>query len=157
MEGRQEGQTSYLSDDGVRSGIGVGDGNGDGNGDVNAHGGMDGAGTRTGTGAGTGRERGRGLGWGPVDERRMGTEARTVAEMGTGTTMTETKIGSGRAEERRKSARNRKIVVDAVRETWETRVGSATYIHKYIYTYIHTYIHKYIHTYNFVASDQRFS
>ena len=37
--------------------------------------------------------------------------------MGTGT-----RIGSGRAEERRKSARNRKIVVDAVRETGETRV-----------------------------------
>ena len=96
-------------------GIGVGDGNGDGNGDVNAHGDMDGAGTRTGTGAGTGGERGRGRGWGPVDERRMGTGARTVAEMGTETTIKETKIGSGRAEERRKSARNRKIVVDAVR------------------------------------------
>ena len=53
-----------------------------------------------------------------------GTEARTVAEMGTGTaiTGTGTKIGSGRAEGRRKSARNRKIVADAVRETGETRV-----------------------------------
>ena len=51
-----------------------------------------------------------------------GTEARTVAEMGTGTTITGTRIGSGRAEERRKSARTRKIVVDAVRETGETRV-----------------------------------
>ena len=53
-----------------------------------------------------------------------GTEARTVAEMGTGTTIagTGTRIGSGRAEERRKSARNRKIVVDDVRETGETRV-----------------------------------
>ena len=41
-----------------------------------------------------------------------------------GTTITEagTRIGSGRAEERRKNARNRKIVVDAVRETGETRV-----------------------------------
>ena len=63
----------------------------------------------------------------PVDERRMGTGTRTarrVAEMGTGTTITgtETRIGSGRAEERRKSARNRKIAVDAVRETGETRV-----------------------------------
>ena len=45
----------------------------------------------------------------------------TVAEMGTGTTITGTRVGSGRAEERRKSARNRKIVVDAVRETGETR------------------------------------
>ena len=41
---------------------------------------------------------------------------------GDGTTITGTRIGSGRAEERRKSARNRKIVVDAVRETGETRV-----------------------------------
>ena len=51
-----------------------------------------------------------------------GTEARTVAEMGTGTTIAGTRIGLGRAEGRRKSARNRKIVVDAVRETGETRV-----------------------------------
>ena len=68
------------------------------------------------TGAGTGLEQGRG--WGPVDEQQMGTG--TVAEMGTKTTITG--IGSGRAEERRKSARNRKMVVDAVRETGETRV-----------------------------------
>ena len=53
-----------------------------------------------------------------------GTEARTVAEMGTGTAIegTGTRMGSGRAEGGRKSARNRKIVVDAVRETGETRV-----------------------------------
>ena len=50
---------------------------------------------------------------------RTGTDARTVAEMGTGTTITGMglRIGSGRAEERRNSARNRKIAVDAVRET----------------------------------------
>ena len=36
------------------------------------------------------------------------------------TTITGTRIGSGRADKRRKSARNRKIVVDAVRETGET-------------------------------------
>ena len=42
--------------------------------------------------------------------------------MGTGTTITGTRIGLGRAEGRRKSARNRKLVVDAVRETGETRV-----------------------------------
>ena len=69
---------------------------------------------------GTGRERGRGRGWRPVGEHRMGTgtEARTVAEMGMGTmiTGTETRIGSGRVEERRRSAKNRKIVVDAVRK-----------------------------------------
>ena len=67
-------------------------------------------------GTGTGRE--RGPGWRPVDEHRMGTgtEARTVAEMGTGTrlTGTGTRIGSGRAEERRRSARNRKVVVDGM-------------------------------------------
>ena len=56
----------------------------------------------TGTGAGTGR----GRGWRPVGEHRMGTgtgtgtEARTVAEMGAGTRMTQTRIGSGRVEER---------------------------------------------------------
>ena len=127
---------------GVGGGIGVGGGNGDGNGDVNGHGDGDGAGagtgvelmkerrTGTGTGARTGRERGQGRGWGPVDEHRMGTgtgtgtEARTVAEMGTGTTITRTRIGLGKAEGRRKSTRNRKIVVDAVRETGETRVES---------------------------------
>ena len=131
---------------GVGGGVGVGGGNGDGNGDVNGHGDGDRAGTGTGVeanevaqdgsgdgaGTGTGRERGRERerGWGPVDEHRLGTgtgtgtEARTVAEMGTGTTITitGTRIGSRRAEERRKSARNRKIVVDAVRETGETRV-----------------------------------
>ena len=53
-----------------------------------------------------------------------GSEARTVAEMGTGTTITGTRIGLRRAEGRRKSARNRKIVVNAVRETGETRVES---------------------------------
>ena len=40
-----------------------------------------------------------------------GTEARTVAEMGTGTEITGTRIGLGRVEARRKSARSRKIVV----------------------------------------------
>ena len=50
--------------------------------------------------------------------------------MGTGTTITGTRIGSGRAEERRKSARNRKIVVDAVRETGETRVEGEKNVEK---------------------------
>ena len=51
-------------------------------------------------------------------------EARTVAEMGTGARIAGTgvRIGSGRAKKRRKSARNRKIVVDAVREMGETQV-----------------------------------
>ena len=77
----------------------------------------------TGTGAETGQERGRGRGWRPVDEHRMGTgagkETRAVAEMGTGT-----RIGSGRVEERQRSARNRTRDVDAMwekRETWVER------------------------------------
>ena len=45
---------------------------------------------------------------------------RTIAEMGTGTTITGTRIGLGRAEGGQKSARNRKIAVDAVREAGET-------------------------------------
>ena len=49
---------------------------------------------------------------------------RAVAEMGTGTTITGTRIGLGRAEGGQKSARNRKIAVDAVRETGETWVES---------------------------------
>ena len=66
-----------------------------------------------------------------VDEHRMGTEteARTVAEMGTGTRMG-TRIGSGRAEESRKSARNRKMVVDAMWETGETRVERGKNVEK---------------------------
>ena len=54
-----------------------------------------------------------------------GKEARTVAEMGT--RITGTRIGSGRAEKTRKSARNRKIVVDGVPEMGETRVGIKKY------------------------------
>ena len=71
-----------------------------------------------------------------VDEHRMGTgtemgaEAGTVAEMGTGTTITGTRIGSGRAEERRGSARNRKIVVDAMWETGETWVERGRNVEK---------------------------
>ena len=54
----------------------------------------------------------------------INTHTHTHMEMGTGTTITGlgTRIGSGRAEERRKSAKKRKIFVDAVRETGETRV-----------------------------------
>ena len=133
---------------GVGGGIGVGGGNGDSNGDVDGHGDGDGAGAGTGVevnegaqngdgsgdgaGAGTGRERGRG--WGPVDEHRMGTgtgtEARAVAGMRTGTTITGTRIGLRRAEGRQKIARNRKIVVDSVRETGATRVESEKNVEK---------------------------
>ena len=72
-------------------------------------------------GRSTGWERGRERGWGwrPVGEHRIetGTETRAVAEMVTGT-----RIGSGRAEERRRSARNRTRLVDAMWETGETWV-----------------------------------
>ena len=50
--------------------------------------------------------------------------------MGTGTTITGTTVRSRRAEERRKSARNRKIVVGAVRETGETRVDREKNVEK---------------------------
>ena len=133
---------------GVGAGIGVGGGNGDGSGDVDGQGDGDGTGAGTGVEAnegaqggngdesGDGRERGRGRGWGPVDEHRMGTgmgtgaEARTVARMGTGTTIMETRMGLGRAEGRRKSARNRKIAVDAAREAGKTWVESEKNVEK---------------------------
>ena len=54
-----------------------------------------------------------------------GTVTRAVAEMGTGTKMemgTGTRMGSERAEERQKSARNHTRVVDAMWETGETWV-----------------------------------
>ena len=50
--------------------------------------------------------------------------------MGTGTTITGTRIGLGRAEGRRKSPRNRRIFVDAMRETGETRVESEKNVEK---------------------------
>ena len=50
--------------------------------------------------------------------------------MGTGTPITGTRIGLGRAEGRRKSARNRKIAVDAARETGETWVESEKNVEK---------------------------
>ena len=60
------------------------------------------------------------------------TEARTVAEIGTGTriTGTGTKIGSGRPEEGRRSARNRKIVEDVMWETGETWVEGGKNVEK---------------------------
>ena len=78
----------------------------------------DGSGGESGTGSGAG--------WRHVGEHRMETgtgtvtEARTIAEMVTGTRITGTRIGSGRTERRRRSAKKRKIVVDAMRETGET-------------------------------------
>ena len=48
----------------------------------------------------------------------------------TGTTITESRIRLGRADGRRKSARNRKIDVDAVWETGETWVESEKNVEK---------------------------
>ena len=136
---------------GVGGGIGVGGGNGDGNGDVNGHGDGDGDGAGAGTGVevnegaqdgsgdGNGDGAGTGTGTGVGTRRRTldgngtgtGTEARTVAKMGTGTTIiTGTRIRLGRAEGRRKSARNRQIVVDVVRETGETRMENEKNVEK---------------------------
>ena len=59
-----------------------------------------------------------------------GTEARTVAKMGTGTMIAGSRIGLGGADGRRKSTRNRKIAVDAVRKTRETWVESEKNVEK---------------------------
>ena len=70
-----------------------------------------------------------------MDEHRVGTgtgagtETRAVAEMGTGIG-TGTRMGSRRAEERRRSARNRTRVVDAIWETGETWVGRGKNVEK---------------------------
>ena len=158
---RTEGVTGSEGQEGA-NGVGgeivVGGGNGDGNGvgcengDVNGYGDGDGNGgggerrsagwergqerERGGDGDGDGGRRGRR--WRPVDEHRMGTgtgtgtEARTVAEMGTGTRITvkRTRIGSERVEGRRISARNRKIVVDAKWETGETWIERGNIVEK---------------------------
>ena len=131
-------------------GIGVGGGNGDGNGDVNGHGdgdgagaGMgvevnegaqdgnwdgsgDGAGTGTGTGVGTRRRTpdGNGDGNGDGSEDSSG-DGNGDDDNGSGN---ENRIGEGGREA--KSSRNRKIVVDAVRETGETRVERETNVEK---------------------------
>ena len=72
-----------------------------------------------------------------MDEHRIetgtgaGTETRAVAEMGTRMeTGTGTRIGSGRAEERRRSAKDRTRVVDALWETGETWVERGKNVEK---------------------------
>ena len=126
---------------GVGDGVGVGGGNGDrndvGGGKGGGNGVETGTGLRANEGAQDGNEDGSGDGagmgtrtggWRPLDEHRMGTEKgvgmkrRAVAEMGTRTRITGTRIGSGRAEKRRRSARNHTRVVDAMWETGETWV-----------------------------------
>ena len=136
----------------VGGGIGVGGGNGGGNGvggrngNVHGHGGGDGSGAGTGTGVevnegaqdgnGDGRGDGAGTGTGMETHRRTpdgngdgngngngdGSEDSSGDGNGARIKVTGTKIGSGRAEERRRSAINRKIVVDAKWETGETWV-----------------------------------
>ena len=107
-------------EDGDRAGTGteveVNEGAQDGNGDESG----DGAGI--GTGTGTGVETRRRTPDGNGDGNRAGSEHSSRDGNGTSITGTRTRIGSGRVKERRKSARNRKMVVDAVRETGETRV-----------------------------------
>ena len=74
---------------------------------------------------GTGTERERERGWRQTKERKMGTgtgvgtEMRAVVEMGTGTGV---ETGSGRAEEKRRSARNCTKIVDAIMHFHSARV-----------------------------------
>ena len=123
---------------GVGGGVGVGSGNGDGNGDVDGQG--DGAGAGAGTGVeanegaqdgngdGSGDGAGTGTGTGVGTRRRTpdgngdgnGDRSEDCSGDGNGDDDNGTIIGLGRAEGRRKSARNRKIAVDAARETGQT-------------------------------------
>ena len=105
---------------GIEVGGGIGDRGGSGN-DVNRYGDADGARTITRveaneptqdkngdeSGDEMGRERERERRWRLVDEHKMGKGTRT---------------GSGRAEERRRSAKNRTKVIDVMWETGETCV-----------------------------------
>ena len=74
-----------------------------------------------GTGAGAEREPEWERGWRPIDEHKMGTgteagtKSRAVAETGTGTgTGKEMRTVSGRAEERRRTERNRTRIVNTM-------------------------------------------
>ena len=125
---------------GVGGGIGVGGGNGDGNGDGagagtgvevnegaqdgNGDGSGDGAGTGTGTGVGTRRRTPDGNGDGNGD----GSEDCSGDGNGDDDNGNENRIGEGGRGT--KSARNRKIAVDAVRETGETWVASKKNVEK---------------------------
>ena len=123
---------------GIGGGIGVGGRNGDGNGDVDGHGDGDGAGAGTGVEVNEGAQDGNGGGAGTGTRTGVGTRSRTPDGNGDGKgDGSEDCSGDGngdddngnenrivRAEGRRKRARNRKIAVDAVRETGETWVES---------------------------------
>ena len=140
--GRVTGSEGREGANGVGGGIGVGGGNGDGNGDVNGHGDGDGAGTGTGMevneGAQDGSGDGSGDGAGTGTGTGVGTRRRTKDGNGDGNEDGSEDISGdgngdedngnrnedriGRAEERRKSARTRKMTVDAARETGVTRM-----------------------------------
>ena len=97
-------------------------------------------------GAQNGNEDGSGDGAGTGTRSRVETRGRTkdgngnlsgdgngaVAGMGTGMRITGTgmRIGSGRAEERRRSVRNRTIVIDVIWKTRETWVERGTNVEK---------------------------
>ena len=146
--GRVTGSNGQERANGVGGGIGVGGGNEDGNGDVDGHGDGDGAGTGTGVevneGAQDGNGDGSGDGAGAGTGTRVGTRRRTPDGNGDGNgdgsedcsgdgngdddNGNENRIGEGGREA--KIARNRKIVVDAVRETGETQVESEKNVEK---------------------------
>ena len=121
MNGHGDGDGAET---GTGTGVQVNEGAQDGDGSRDGDGGGAEAGPGTGVQVNEEAQDGDGSGDGAGAGTGTGTEARIVAEMGTGTriTGTETRIGSGRAEKRRRSARNRKIGVDAMWETGETWV-----------------------------------
>ena len=139
---RQEGSNE------VGGVIGVGGGNGDGNGDVDGHGDGDGAGAGTGVevneGAQDGNGDGSGDGAGTGTGTGVGTRRRTPDGNGHGNgdgsedcsgdgngdddNGNENRIGEGGREAKKR--KKPQIVVDAVRETGETRVESEKYVEK---------------------------
>ena len=62
--------------------------------------------------------------------RMTGPDCAVMCNLINAHTHTHTRTGLGRAEGRRKSARNRTIVVDVVRETGETRVETKKNVEK---------------------------
>ena len=62
--------------------------------------------------------------------RMTGPDCAVMCNLINAHTHTHTRIGIGRAEGRGKSARNRTIVVDVVRETGETRVETKQNVEK---------------------------
>ena len=115
---RREGANGVGGEVGVGGGNGGGDGVGGGNGDVDGHGDGDGAEVGTGTGVE--------MNEGAQDVNGDGSGDGSEAHSGDGNGNEDDGNGNadriGRAEEMRRSARNRKAVVDAMWETGETWV-----------------------------------